>query len=46
MGCETYDIIEEGFESVLQSYQEGIEESIKGSNLIFDGLMHCIMILI
>ena len=35
---ETHEIIEELFESLLQRYQEGLEESIKGSNFIFDSV--------
>ena len=36
MGSETGEIIEELFETVLQRYQEGLEESMKGSEFIFD----------
>ena len=36
MGSETDEIIEELFESLLQRYQEGFEESMKGSEFIFD----------
>ena len=36
MGSETDEIIEEHFESLLQRYQEGFEESMKGSEFIFD----------
>ena len=46
MGRETDEIIEELFESLLQIYQEVLEESIKGSILFLIVLMHCIMILI
>ena len=35
MGSETDEIIEELFESLLQRYQEGLEESMKGSEFIF-----------
>ena len=35
-GSETDGIIEELFESLLQRYQEGLEESMKGSEFIFD----------
>ena len=36
MGSETGEIIEELFETILQRYQEGLEESMKGSEFIFD----------
>ena len=36
MGSETDEIIEELFESILGRYQEGLEESMKGSKFIFD----------
>ena len=36
MGSETDEIIEDFFESLLQRYQEGLEESMKGSEFIFD----------
>ena len=36
MGNETYEIIKELFESLLQRYQEGSEESVKGSEFVFD----------
>ena len=36
MGSETDDIIEEPFESLLQKYQEGLPESMKGSEFIFE----------
>ena len=36
MGSETDKIIEELFESLLQRYQEGLEESMRGSEFIFD----------
>ena len=35
MDSETDEIIEGLFESLLERYQEGLEESIKGSELIF-----------
>ena len=38
MGSETDEIIEELFESLLQKYQKGLEESMKGSEFIFDSL--------
>ena len=36
MGSETNEITEELFKSLLQRYQEGLEESMKGSELVFD----------
>ena len=36
MGDETDDAIKEIFKSVLQRYQEGLEESVKGSDFVFD----------
>ena len=36
MGSETDKIIEELLESLLQRYQEGLEESMRGSEFIFD----------
>ena len=36
MGSETVDIIDELFKSFLQKYQEGLEESMRGSEFIFD----------
>ena len=38
MGGETDQIIEELFKSLLQRYQEGLEESMKGSEFIFDSV--------
>ena len=35
---QTNGIIEELLESLLQRYQEGLEESIKGSDFIFDSV--------
>ena len=46
MGSETDEIIEKLFESLLQRYQEGLEESVKGSEFIFDSVDYCITILI
>ena len=43
MGSETDEIIEELFKSILQRYQEGLEESMDGSHFIFgsvDGLYY------
>ena len=36
MGSKTDEIIEEHFKFFLQRYQEGLEESIKGSEFVFD----------
>ena len=38
MGSETDDIIDELCESFLQKYQEGLEESVEGSEFIFDSV--------
>ena len=38
MGSKTDDIIDELFESFLQKYQEGLEESMTGSEFIFDSV--------
>ena len=38
MGSETDETIEELFESLLQRYQEGLEESMKGSKFVFDSV--------
>ena len=38
IGNETDGIIRERFESLLQRYQEGLEESMKGSEFIFDSV--------
>ena len=38
MGDETDDVIKEIFKSVLQRYQEGLEESVKGSDFVFDSI--------
>ena len=38
MGYETDEIIEELFKSLLQRYQEGLEESMKGSEFVFDSV--------
>ena len=35
---ETEEIIEEIFESLLQKYQEGLEESTRGSECVFDSV--------
>ena len=38
MGSETDEIIIELFKSFLQRYQEGLEESMRGSEFIFDSV--------
>ena len=38
MGSQTEKIIEEVFKSFFQKYQEGLEESVKGSQFIFDNV--------
>ena len=38
MGNETNEIIEELFESLLQRYQEGLEEKLKKSEFVFDSV--------
>ena len=38
MGSETDEVIEELFKSFLQRYQEGLEESLRGSNFIFNSV--------
>ena len=38
MGNETNEIIKELFKSLLQKYQEGLEESMKGSEFVFDSV--------
>ena len=38
MGSETDEIIEELFESFLQKYQEGLEESMRGSDFVYDSI--------
>ena len=38
MGNETDESIEGIFESLLQRYQEGLEESVRGSKFIFDSV--------
>ena len=38
MGSETDEIIEEVFKSFLQRYQEGLEESMRESEFIFDSV--------
>ena len=38
IGNETNEVIEELFESLLQRYQQKLEESMKGSKFVFDGV--------
>ena len=38
MVSETNDIIEEFFKSLLQKYQEGLEESMEGSEFVRDSI--------
>ena len=38
IGNETAEIIREPFESLLHRYQEGLEESMKGSEFSFDSI--------
>ena len=35
MGNETDEIIKDFFKSLLQKYQKGLKESMKGSKLVF-----------
>ena len=37
-GSDTYEIIKELFKSLLQRYQENLQEKMKGSNFAFDGV--------
>ena len=38
MGSETDDIIGELFESLFQKYQEGLEESMRGREFVFNSV--------
>ena len=38
MGSETDEIIEDLFEPFLQKYQEGLEESMRGSEFVYDSV--------
>ena len=38
LDSETYDIIKELFKSLLQKFQEGLEESMKGNEFIIDSV--------
>ena len=37
-GSDTYEIIKELFKSLLQRYQENLQEKMKGSDFAFDGV--------
>ena len=38
MGSETDEIIKDLFESFLQKYQEGLKESMRGSDFAYDSV--------
>ena len=38
MGSETNEITEEFFKTLLQRYQEGLEESVKWNEFVFDSV--------
>ena len=38
IGSKTNEVIEDFFKSLLQRYQEGLEESIRGREFIFDSV--------
>ena len=38
MGSETDEIIDECFKSLLQNYQKDLEESMRGSNFVFNSV--------
>ena len=38
IGSDTNEVIEELFKSLLQGYQENLEEKMKGSEFVFDGI--------
>ena len=38
MDSETDQIIKESFKSLLQRYQKGLEEKMRGIELVFDGV--------
>ena len=46
IGSNTDEIIEDLFESFLQKYQEGLEESMRGSEFVYDSVDVLIIILI
>ena len=37
-GSDTNEVIEDLFKSLLQVYQENLEEKMKGSDFVFDGV--------
>ena len=37
-GSDTNEVIEKLFESLLQKYQENLEEKMRGSEFVFDGV--------
>ena len=43
MGSKTNETIDELFESILQNYRKNLEESMRGSNFVFDSvdLLYC-----
>ena len=43
MNDEVDELIEEPFQSLKKRYQNKSEESIKGSNFVFDLLIYCII---
>ena len=45
-GTDTDEIIKEVFKSLMQRYQENLQEKMRGSDFAFDGVIFCIMILI
>ena len=45
-GNETDEIIEKLFESLLQKYQEGLEEKMRRNELFLIVLIYCIIIFI
>ena len=38
IGSDTNEVIEDLFKSLLQRYQKNLEEKMKGSEFIFDGV--------
>ena len=43
IGNETDEVIKDLFDSLLQRYQKGLEESVKGSELVLIMLIHCVI---
>ena len=43
IGSETDEIIEDLFESFLQKYQEGLEESMRGSEFVYDSVAYDVL---